>query len=163
MGYDIIVRFQNEYYTKKSDLINLLAYVAGFGKKKQKILYVGTNGLSKDYVKAERQMKKVKKYYNKCDKRVAYHLVVSFPETIQNESLVIATSKRIAKELFSDYQVYYVVHGTKKNLHIHFVINSVSYITGLKYHHSKNDTQLLKKKIEKIFEISSDETAYYLK
>lgn len=72
--------------------------------------------------------------YNKS-KGVRYHHVIqSFSP---NDDITPEKSHELAKELaekeFKDFEVFIVTHKDKLHIHNHFVVNSVSFKTGLKY------------------------------
>lgn len=65
----------------------------------------------------------------------------------------------VVAELISEYyfkqghQVLFAIHrDPEKKVHIHFVINSVNYINGKKYHSSKMDLDERKEEFNSIFE-----------
>lgn len=68
------------------------------------------------------------------------HFVLSFPaEEIDDPEVVYEIACHVARFVGRDYQVAFAVHENTENLHIHFMQNSVSYTTGLKYSGSKKD------------------------
>lgn len=82
----------------------------------------------------------VKKEWDKDDKRMYAHTVISFPpnEAITPEQ-ALEFGIRFAEKTYNGYQVAVAVHLDKEHTHIHFVINSVSYIDGKKFQKSRND------------------------
>lgn len=136
-----VITIFNKHYPKDSDILNLLAYIAGNGreKNKQKVAYVGAAGIKRKYEKAAMQIIKTQEAFGKNKKRRIYHMVVSFPEDENNIQLVKQAAKAVATEIFRRYQVFYGVHTSTENLHIHFAINAVSYIDGKKWHMNKSD------------------------
>lgn len=146
----------NGDYTGKRALSNAINYVVAKKDKGRnkigKARYIG--GLGVDYTnmdKVVRQMWAIKKYYGKTDKRQLYHYCLSFTKDIEDAQQVYVIGKIIAEEFFSGYQVLFAVHEDSKSehLHIHYIVNSVSCKTGLKWHMSKKDFTDFKKEIEK--------------
>lgn len=85
-------------------------------------------------------MEGVARVYRKDSGVHLRHSVLSFaPE----EGVSVADAKAIAKEAIkyyrSDYQIIAAVHEDTDHPHIHFVMNTVSYRDGAKYHGEKKD------------------------
>lgn len=122
----------NESYSNQSDLVNVINYVFN----PCKVLSNSYGGLQVRLESIESIIKDflfVKNIYGKTDGRQLRHFIISFdPEDniSPQEALKMAY---IASEYYSDYQMVFTVHENKPNLHIHFVMNSVSYKTGKKY------------------------------
>ena len=148
----IVVKMNKEYYQADGDIRNLLAYIAGESKNKEKTRYYNGRGLPKDYKKATKAISKVQRKYGKANKRRLYQLVVSFPKEIDDANYVKLVAENIANLLFDKHQIYYGVHEDTDNLHIHFAINAVSYVDGRKWHQNKKEFEEMKKKIRKVAE-----------
>ena len=131
-------------YKRDTDIRNLLRYIAGNGKNKEKenVLSLRGRGIAKDYSKAVEQMIRIQKLHGKNNKRRCYQIIVSFPEKLNEyKNLIILMANEIAEMIFDEYgfQVYYGIHTSTGNIHIHFAINAVSYRTGKKWHSSKKE------------------------
>ena len=89
---------------------------------------------------AIRQIINTKQLNEKTDGRQMYHFKVSFAG---NDNVTPELAKQIAKEFcetyLQDYEAVYAVHTNTKYLHFHVAFNSVSFVTGLKYHYAKGD------------------------
>ena len=132
---EIVISWKNEKYEKNSDIRKLLGYIAGEGSHKEKEYSItGARGLSLNEKEAAKQVIKLQEKLNKRGKRRIAHVIVSFPRRIQNVELVHGIAEDIADYLFEKYQVFYGVHTSEDNLHVHFAINRVSYVDGLKMH-----------------------------
>lgn len=92
-------------------------------------------------------MQAVQRHYGKDCRRRMYHLVVSFPDDVREKEDVINAARDIADMLYESYQVFYGIHISKNNWHIHYAINVVSYKTGKKWHQSKKEFKEMKEKI----------------
>ena len=57
-------------------------------------------------------------------------------------------AENITDMFFRKYQIYYGVHEDTENLHIHFAVNTVSYVDGKKFHQSKKEFGVMKKDME---------------
>jgi hypothetical protein len=147
-----VIKIINRHCSGDDDISRLLKYTVGKGRNenKEKVLFCNGKGVSKDPDKAVKQMIQVQKYYNKDKRRRMYHMVVSFPEYIRSEYVIKRWAESIAEMLFERYQVYYGIHTSTYNWHIHFAFNAVSYIDGKKWHQSKKDMWELKKSIREI-------------
>lgn len=53
---------------------------------------------------------------------------------------------------YTHCQLAYTIHGNTDNLHIHFILNSVSYLDGHKLHLDWQDTASLKSKINELLQ-----------
>ena len=60
------------------------------------------------------------------------------PETAHEIAL------KFAQEQFKGYEVLVATHIDREHIHSHFILNSVSAETGLKYHPDKNEIQRLR-------------------
>lgn len=114
-----------------SDLEETIGYVLESTKTENgRLLY----GLNCDPYKAEEEFLQVKEKYEKLDGVQAYHGYISFPKDDRlspNDALSIG--KKVAEEMWGDdYQAVLAVHTNTDILHIHFLVNSVSRLTGRK-------------------------------
>lgn len=90
---------------------------------------------------ARMEMMAVKKRFGKEDGVVAYHGYQSFAPGECTPAMAHEIGVRLAKELWGErYQVLIATHLDKTNhLHNHFVVNTVSFLDGRKYHRTKQD------------------------
>ncbi len=90
---------------------------------------------------ARDEMIAVKKRFGKEDGTVAYHGYQSFAPGEASPVLVHEIGLRLAKQLWGEkYQVIVATHLDKENhLHSHFVVNTVSFVDGIKYHRTAKD------------------------
>lgn len=90
---------------------------------------------------AVQDMVAVKRKFEKTDGVIAYHGYQSFAEGEVTPDKAHEIGKALAKELWGDrYQVLITTHLDKdSHIHNHFVINTVSYVDGKKYHRTKQD------------------------
>lgn len=145
MGKLIIKIPENGHYPQDKDIQNLTAYIAGEGQNsKEQLIYVGAEGVGRDSQYAASQFIKVQRAFGKDNERRAYHMIVSFEETLDNPDIVIQASKAIGNRLSQKYQVFYGIHASTDNLHTHFAINAVSYADGNKWHMSSPELSALK-------------------
>ena len=113
------------------DLAAALKYVSNDDKTDMQ-LFVGA--INCPPVRAYEQMMATKRRYGKTGGNVAYHGYQSFRsgEVTPKEAFEIGleTARRMWGK---DYEIVVTTHLNTDNLHNHFVINSVSFKTGLKF------------------------------
>ncbi len=90
---------------------------------------------------AREEMLAVKRRFGKEDGTVAYHGYQSFAPGETTPELAHEIGVKLAKQLWGEkYQVIVATHLDKSNhLHNHFVINTVSFLDGIKYHRTGQD------------------------
>lgn len=90
---------------------------------------------------ARDEMQAVKKRFGKEDGVIAYHGYQSFAPGEANPKTAHEIGIRLAKELWGEkYQVVVATHLDKENhLHNHFVVNTVSFVDGIRYHRTGKD------------------------
>ena len=90
---------------------------------------------------ARDDMLRVKKAYGKEDGTIAYHGYQSFAEGEVTPEIAHQIGIRLAQEVWGDrYQVLVCTHLDKdSHIHNHFVVNTVSFVDGIKYYRSEKD------------------------
>jgi len=108
--------------------------------------YVTGIGCQPDTTRDE--MMAAKKKFGKEDGVVAYHGIQSFsPNDLQaaggklTPDMAHEIGVKLAKKLWGDkYQVIVATHLDKANhLHSHFIVNTVSWVDGIRYHRTEQD------------------------
>ena len=91
-------------------------------------------------------MMKTKNDFGKTGGVVAYHGYQSFSEGEVTPEQAHKIGKQLARELWGDrYQVIVTTHLDKdSHIHNHFVINTVSWVDGKKFHRTKRDYQKMR-------------------
>lgn len=82
-----------------------------------------------------------KLFYGKDSGRMYYHMTQSFPK---GEAVPPKIAHEMAVKLaehFKDYEVLICTHLDRDHIHSHFIINSVSFETGRKFHISTPDLE----------------------
>lgn len=144
----IIKIVQKSYLTKES-MHNLICYIergadfcSGFGIS------------MKDTESVISEFETIKFVWSKSEegRRQVRHLVVSFSD--REEQNVMDIIEKIAWEIAGyygqSYQVFYGIHNNSMHLHIHFAINTVSFIDGKMLSEGHEDFNNLKERIELI-------------
>ena len=86
---------------------------------------------------ARQQMLITKKRFDKLTGRTAYHGYQSFAPGETTPEIAHEIGVKLAQRLWgNDYQVIVATHLDKAHIHNHFVINSVSFVDGKKFHSS---------------------------
>ena len=128
----------------RQGLDSILAYC----KQDKKTLYNGrrlVSGVNCVAESAFNEMMNTKINHHKTNRRMYYHLFQSFhpdenltPETAHEIAL------KFAEENFNNYEVLVATHIDREHLHSHFIVNSVSFENGKKYHSDKDEIQKLR-------------------
>lgn len=140
-------------YQNKDAVEKTIRYATGNNKAPEdKVLSV--RGLGVDYENYQNtieQFKITKSVYHKEDKRQVLHMVVSFDDKREKclqetdiEELGYQIGRLLSRE---SYQVIWGIHGNTDHVHIHYIINSVSYETGKKYRMERGEADTLQRRI----------------
>ena len=94
---------------------------------------------------AYREMMKTKEYWKKKDGILGYHAFQSFKEGEVSADKAHLIGLKLAEELWGDkFEVLVSTHINTNHIHNHFVINSVSFKDGKKYHDCNETYALLR-------------------
>ena len=99
------------------------------------------SGINCSPLTAREEMMAVKKRFGKDNGVMAYHGYQSFAPGEATPEAAHEIGVRLAEWLWGDrYQVLVATHLDKEShLHNHFVVNSVSFLDGLRYYRSEKD------------------------
>lgn len=116
-----------------SDIGNVIGYASDGGKTLSG-RYVTALNCNATY--AKEQFETIKKRFGKEDGILAFHAYQSFADYDDiTPDMAHEIGVKLAEELWGDrFQVIVATHLNTKCLHNHFVINSVSFVDGKKYH-----------------------------
>lgn len=105
------------------------------------VVHSFVNGINCSPSTARDEMLAVKKRFGKENGTVAYHGYQSFAPGEATPEIAHEIGMKLAVRLWGDrYQVIVATHLDKENhLHNHFVLNTVSFVDGIKYHRTKKD------------------------
>ena len=123
---------------------NVIEYVLRDDKVKEGYVYI-TGPYAADtinYDSVYNAFLNEKNLWNKDSGRMYSHCIISFhrDEQIVPEK-VLEIGKQFVDKFFTGYQCLISVHQDKDHLHCHIVVNSVSYLNGLKLHQTKHDLE----------------------
>ena len=126
-----------EHGSAESHLSNAIQYILNPEKTKDGLL-TGSYNCDKDM--ALQTMLDTKAFYGKMDKRQGYHIVISFsPEETDEKTALDILSRFCRMYLGENYECVYAVHNDQEHMHGHIIFNSVSCLTGRKYHYRNGD------------------------
>ena len=147
----------------KSRFDNVIDYITNKDKTDNKKYVTGINCMADI---ASKEMSITKQQFNKTGGILGFHAYQSFKgcEVTADEAHEIGI--RLAEELWRDrFQVVVTTHTNTKNVHNHFVINSVSFIDGKKYYDNKTNYAIMRKVSDNIckeYELQTlEEKSYY--
>ena len=135
----------NEKKTDSSSYYNLhkVAEYVKASYKTEKQLYVTAINCSEDNVVQE--MMETKKLFDKEDGILGYHAFQSFCEGEVTPELAHKIGVKLAEELWGDrFQVIVTTHLNTNHIHNHFLLNSVSFVDGLKYYNKLETYALMR-------------------
>ena len=116
----------------EEDLKRLMDYAENTDKTEQRYLISGVNCLPE---LAYERMMETKRRYGKYGGIVAYHGYQSFKPGEVTPEQCHALGVELAKRLWGDkYEVLVASHRDHEHLHNHFILNSVSFKDGEKFH-----------------------------
>ena len=130
-------------------LSDVIEYATDRNKTEQKdgeILQRFVSGVNCFPGTAREEMLAVKKRFGKEDGTVAYHGYQSFAPGEATPEIAHEIGVELAKRLWGDrYQVLVATHlDTANHLHNHFVLNTVSFVDGIKYHRTFEDYRAMR-------------------
>lgn len=128
---DVIDYAVNPEKTKEIDVAN----------EQEIVIQQYVSGINCSPMTARMEMMAVKKRYGKDEGIMAFHGYQSFAPGECTPAMAHEIGVELAKELWGErYQVLVATHLDKKNhLHNHFVVNSVSFRDGIRYHRTNQD------------------------
>lgn len=129
---------ENPEKTIFSNLKQVLKYAENDEKtidKNEKTMYV--TGVNCNRKTAYEEMSAVQKRFDKTTGNIAYHAYQSFKTGEVSPELAHEIGVKLAKQMWSEYQVLVATHFNTGTYHNHFVINSVNMFTGKKFNCNK--------------------------
>ncbi len=131
-----------------------LAFILSYCKRESKIRYCNhqlVTGVNCVAESAYHEMMNTKMQYGKTDGRMFYHMVQSFsPEENISPETAHEIALKFAEQQFQNYEVLVATHVDKEHIHSHFVVNSVSFENGYKYHSDNENVQRLRDASDKL-------------
>lgn len=133
-----IIKFKNI----KSNLQHVIDYGKNGDKTENGALVSSINcGAATTY----EEMALIKKFYQKEDGILGYHIIQSFDGFETSPENANKIGQQLSEEMWEDkFQVVICTHVNKQNVHNHIIINSVSFVDGIKYHNSKTNIAFIR-------------------
>lgn len=79
------------------------------------------------------------------------HFIVSFyPDEVNSPMTANEIAQQFVAFFANEYQVVYAIHEDKPHLHIHIVINSVSYVDGHRYYGTRAEFKSMQKYMQEV-------------
>ena len=129
----------------KSSIGRAINYISKKEKTEEKLI----SGIDCNPLTAIDEMKATKELYDKKDGRQYSHFIQSFNP---KDTLSPEKAHEIGKEFiknnnkFKGHEILLATHKDKDHIHNHFIINSVNYESGRKFHTTKYEYQEMKEK-----------------
>ena len=127
--------------TPLRDLEDVVNYAADDIKTEQKFYVTGLNCAPE---RAKEMMMQTKEQYQKTGGILAWHGYQSFAEGEVDATTAHEIGIKLAEELWPNFEVVVATHLNTKCFHNHFVVNSVSYLTGKKFNTCKASYQRMR-------------------
>ena len=107
-------------------------------------------GINVDVEHAKEQFKETKIHHQKTGGILAFHAYQSFAPGEADADTAHKIGVKLAKKLWGDYEVVVATHCNTGCFHNHFVINSVSVKTGMKYNDCKETYRLMREESDRL-------------
>lgn len=111
--------------------------------KTEEFFYV--SGINCEIETALQQMTQTKRLFNKTKGILGFHGYQSFKEGEVTPKLAHEIGVKLANEMWGDrFEVVVSTHLNTKHLHNHFIVNSVSFVDGMKFYSNRSSTARLR-------------------
>lgn len=142
-NYEVIGVGEHGKYFDENAYHDLINYIF----RKDHAIYCNGYGFT-SFSSAADEMQAVARKFNKDSGKRVRHSVLSFSEW-ENSKITPVTAYNIGLRLCQfyapEYQIAFAVHNNTEQLHIHFVMNQISYVDGHRYGGKKHDFYEFKK------------------
>ena len=146
-----IITKQGQYWDDNA--VSTLVHYCLDAKKTMHYVYIGSYAVSYIPEEAILQMQLLQKYLGQTDGVHLRHMVLSFSkDEVDSPSLARTLGNEICKYYGAEYQILFGVHCNTEHLHIHFVMNTVSYRTGKKYPGDRKDYYAFLRYVQEVLE-----------
>jgi hypothetical protein len=122
---------------KKKQSRASMSAVMNYAMKTEKTLFEGerlVSGLNCSPQTVYHEFINTKLYHGKDSGRMYYHMVQSFPKGEDVPPKIAHEMAVKLAEYFKDYEVLICTHTDRDHIHSHFIINSVAFDSGRKFH-----------------------------
>lgn len=133
---------------ERKELETVIGYVAQGVKTDEEKFVTGINCL---HTTARVEMEQVKQQWQKTGGNVCMHCYQSFAPGEVTPELAHTIGLELARTLWSDrFQVVVATHLDREHIHNHFVINSVSFVDGKRFHYGQGAYDLMRVTSDKL-------------
>ena len=113
--------------------------------------YTGASGINTENYAEE--MKTVSEKFGKSDGVQLRHFVISFKQhEVSEPEVAWQIGNKISKFLGTEFQNVFSVHENTDQLHIHLVMNSVSFVDGHRYYGTRKEFYSMKNYTDKVLD-----------
>lgn len=139
-----ILKAVNVKIGRNASLKGIINYVLQHKKTEEQLI----TGICCDVPSALSTMLETKKMFNKNKGRQYYHFVQSFPPNEKNidpkkaHEIALEFAENCKK--FWGFEMIVATHRDREHLHTHFVMNSVSFLDGHKFHITRKELAMMK-------------------
>lgn len=148
-----IIKIIGNAYADQKAVYDLLHYALTDKENGGGVRYYGAIGvnLNGDLSFMAEQFRMVKRAFGKMNGRQVRHIIVSFdPDDQIGPYCASMIAFKIAQYYGEEFQVVYGVHEDTNDLHVHFIINTVSYIDGKKFSRGPAEVWTLRAYVEQV-------------
>ena len=96
------------------------------------------------------EMQIVKERFGKTDGTLGYHGYQSFAKGEVSPEVAHEIGVQLANNIWSKYQVIVSTHLNKEHIHNHFVLNTVSFVDGIKYNRKPKDYRIMRNESDRL-------------
>ena len=126
-----------KFIASKCSMSYIFKYVTDNEKTEDKLI----SGVNCSPESALDEFTYVKERFGKTDGRQYYHIIQSFsPDDAVTPEMAHEIALKFA-ECFPGFQILIATHTNKEHIHTHFVMNSVNFETGKKFHQTEKEME----------------------
>ena len=126
-----------KFIASKCSMSYIFKYVTDNEKTEDKLI----SGVNCSPESAFEEFTYVKERFGKTDGRQYYHIIQSFsPDDDVTPEMVHEIALKFS-ECFPGFQILIATHTNKEHIHTHFVMNSVNFETGKKFHQTEKEME----------------------
>lgn len=135
-----VIKLVNEPYLNEDALDNMFHYLASQNNliNNTSVLQNFMGGYNFNLFSADtiaEQFKYVKRHFHSTDDRQLIHFIISFPsKELSSVNKTHEFADYICRKYSYKYQILYAIHHKPNNLHIHFVLNTISFVDGKRFY-----------------------------
>ena len=120
-------------------------YLIGYITQPQKAIHGLIGGCQVAANSSAQSMSAVSEHFGKSKGVQLRHYIISFsPEELTDPLLANTIGNEISAWIGLEYQVVFAVHENRPHLHLHFIVNTVSYLDGHRWHGTRREFYQLK-------------------